>query len=411
MIGKKIMKHYKYIILGAGPSGLTHAHALIKNGVPREEILVLEKEDVSGGLCRSEQVDGSPLDIGGGHFLDVKNHKVIDFLFDFMPKNEWNLYKRISKIRLRGEEVDHPLEANLWQFSKEDQVDFIESIAQAGCVQGDQMPEGFANWITWKLGKRIAEEYMLPYNKKIWSMDPNELGTYWLYKLPDVSFRETLRSCLEGAPYGKLPAHGQFYYPKEYGYGEVWRRMGLALGTSLQTGVEIELIDLEKKEINNTWSADTIITTIPWTLWPQMCSLPEAILEQIKQLVNISIDVKYIPDTLDNDSHWIYEPDESIEHHRLLLRSNFSTNSKGYWTETNGSHSSDTKGWVHKNEFAYPVNTIAKPEAVKTILAWAAGHGIIGVGRWGKWEHMNSDVVVDEALNNVSKFMVTGEWS
>lgn len=45
-------------------------------------------------------------------------------------------------------------------------------------------------------------------------MDLDELGTYWLEKLPNVSFEETLRSCLEHKPYGTLPGHAQFYYPK-----------------------------------------------------------------------------------------------------------------------------------------------------------------------------------------------------
>jgi hypothetical protein len=47
-------------------------------------------------------VDGAPLDIGGGHFLDVRRPAVLDFLFQFMPRGEWNEYTRIAKIRLRG---------------------------------------------------------------------------------------------------------------------------------------------------------------------------------------------------------------------------------------------------------------------------------------------------------------------
>lgn len=60
----------KYLILGAGPAGLAFANMLKQNG--ETNFLVLEKEDSAGGLCRSEQVDGSPFDIGGGHFLDVR---------------------------------------------------------------------------------------------------------------------------------------------------------------------------------------------------------------------------------------------------------------------------------------------------------------------------------------------------
>lgn len=388
----------KFVVLGGGPSGLTVANALIRSGVELSQLVIIEKEPVVGGLCRSEMVDGAPLDIGGGHFLDVRREEVLNFLFQFMPREEWNLYDRVSKIRLRGTEVDHPLEANLWQFPTEVQVDYLESIAQAGCVRGEPMPESFAAWIEWKLGERIANEYMLPYNRKIWSMDPDELGTYWLYKLPDVSFRETLQSCLEGRPMGSLPAHGTFLYPKKHGYGEVWRRMGDALGDSLITSCPVEHIDLKTRTVNGRWQAETIISTIPWSMWPRYCELPESVDLAISCMKNASIDVDYHPDTLNNPSHWIYEPDENISYHRLLLRSNFVDGARGYWSETNTTRSQGTSGIRFRNEFAYPINTQGKPQAVDHVLAWARSHGIIGMGRWGRWEHMNSDIAVAEAL-------------
>lgn len=392
------MKKIKYLVLGAGPSGLTLAHSLLDAGCSLDEILVVEKQGISGGLCRSETVDGAPLDIGGGHFLDVKRKEVLDFMFRFMPREEWNLYDRVSKIRIHETEVDHPLEANLWQLPIEVQADYLESIAQAGCVRGEEMPESFAAWIKWKLGDKISHEYMIPYNRKIWSMDPDELGTYWLYKLPNVSFRETLLSCLVGKPMGALPAHGTFLYPKEFGYGEVWRRMGEALGDSLVTNCQVEHIDLATRTVNGLWQAETIISTIPWTLWSGYCDLPPDISSAISSLKNAPIDVDYHAETLENPAHWIYEPDESIDHHRLLLRSNFAKDARGYWTETNATRSPPTEGVRFHNEFAYPINTLGKPEAVEKILAWGRSHGVIGLGRWGRWEHMNSDVAVAEAL-------------
>ena len=388
----------KFVILGAGPSGLTLAHALLDAGYTLDDIIVIEQQNLAGGLCRSEMVDGAPVDIGGGHFLDVKRKEVLDFLFRFMPREEWNLHDRVSKIRIREMEVDHPLEANLWQFPSEVQADYLESIAQAGCVRGEAMPESFAAWIKWKLGDLIAQEYMLPYNRKIWSMDPDELGTYWLYKLPNVSFRETLLSCLEGQPMGALPAHGTFLYPKKFGYGEVWRRMGEALGDSLVTNCPVENIDLATRTVNGRWQAETIVSTIPWTLWSGYCALPKDILTAITSLKNAPIDVDYHSETLDSKSHWTYEPDESIAHHRLLLRSNFAPGAKGYWTEANATRSLPTESVRFHNEFAYPVNTLGKPEKVEKILAWGRENGIIGLGRWGRWEHMNSDIAVAEAL-------------
>ena len=74
---------FDYVILGAGPSGLAFAHMLLDAG--KTSFVVIEAEDEAGGLCRSVEVDGAPLDIGGGHFLDVKNTRVTDFLFRFLP--------------------------------------------------------------------------------------------------------------------------------------------------------------------------------------------------------------------------------------------------------------------------------------------------------------------------------------
>ena len=52
----------RYLVLGAGPAGLSFANSLLQKG--EDSFLVLESESEAGGLCRSMDVDGSPLDIG-----------------------------------------------------------------------------------------------------------------------------------------------------------------------------------------------------------------------------------------------------------------------------------------------------------------------------------------------------------
>ena len=199
----------KYLILGAGPAGLTIGNRLRQKGVT--DFLILEKNSEAGGLCRSIEVDGAPFDIGGGHFLDVRRPKVNEFLFEFMPKEEWNEFVRDSRIEMNGRMINHPIEANIWQMEIEDQVNYLKSIALAGCNTGKTMPLDFVSWIYWKLGDRIADDYMIPYNQKMFGQDLNELGTYWLSKLPNVSFEETLLSCLTKKAYGEQPGHTRFY--------------------------------------------------------------------------------------------------------------------------------------------------------------------------------------------------------
>lgn len=389
------MEKFKYIIIGAGPSGLSFAHRLIELG--EQSFVLLEREQEVGGLCRSVEVDGAPLDTGGGHFLDVKRREVLDFVFRFMPESEWTRHRRKSVIQIFGQEVDYPLESNVWQLPVEKQVDYITAAARAGSALDVKMPEEFQEWIQWKLGEAIARDYMIPYNKKIWSVDLNTLGTYWLYKLPNVSFREILQSCLERKPYGSIPAHGEFYYPKKFGYGEVWRRMGVELGDKLRTGVALRQVDTESRVVNETLQAETIINTAPWTAWAHIAELPTYVRAAIDRLVHIPIDVEYFSRKIDSSAHWIYYPDPEVRYHRALLRANFLPGSRGYWTESNGTRTASKvlgEG-VFRNEYAYPVNTRGKPEAVKIISEWAFRNGIVPLGRWGTWEHMNSDVAVE----------------
>lgn len=397
------MLSVKYCILGAGPSGLTFASSLKSRG--ETSFVLLEKEAEAGGLCRSKIVDDSPLDIGGGHFLDVRRDDVLDFLFEFMPREEWQEFDRVSKIRLRGQQVDHPLEGNIWQFETQDQVDFLESIARAGCVNDYPQPDMFSDWIRWKLGSKIADEYMLPYNRKMWGEHFESLGVYWLYKLPDVSFRETLESCLLRKAGGKLPAHGKFLYPKKFGYGEVWSRIAESLGDQYVGNYTVDSIDPFEKTINNSIRYETLVTTIPWPIWSPWDVLPFEVEKAVSELKHTSVDVDYHSDICKTNAHWTYEPSEKVPHHRYLFRSNFCTGARGYWVESNANRSSSDFDFRHHNEYAYPVSTIGKPRAIQTVKDWANKMNIIPLGRWGTWEHMNSDIAVHLALEAAKKIV------
>lgn len=431
------MEKVKYLILGAGPAGLTFANMLKRKG--EESFLILEKEKEAGGLCRSEEVDGSPLDIGGGHFLDVRRPKVCEFLFDFLPKEEWALFRRDSRICLQSAVVGHPLEANIWQFPLEEQVEYLSSIAKAGCNSGEPVPERFVEWIVWKLGQKIADDYMLPYNQKMFADELDTLGIYWLDKLPDVSFEDTLRSCLARKPFGSQPGHASFYYPKKYGYGEVWKRMAEAVAPKVVYGCEAEEIDCTpsghgipsfdgaspfgstppkegvdvcrtkavKTKNGQSFMADKIITTVPWASFSQITGMPEELFLSIKDLKSSAVEIRYVPENLDTQAHWLYVPDLKIPYHRILVRHNFCQESRGYWLETRAERtamfSPEDENYRYLNSCAYPLNTMGKPEIVEKLLAFGRENQIYGLGRWGEHSHYNSDVVVERAMELAEK--------
>lgn len=392
----------KYLILGAGPSGLTFANRLKQMG--ESSFLVLEKEKEAGGLCRSAQVDGSPFDIGGGHFLDVRRPKVNEFLFQFMPEEEWDKFDRDSRIAVNGDVISHPIEANIWQMKLENQVEYLKSIAVAGCNLKEEMPQEFVSWIYWKLGDKIAENYMIPYNQKMFGEDLNQLGTYWLEKLPNVSFEETLLSCLTKKAYGEQPGHAKFFYPQKYGYGELWLRMAEEIKGQIQYDASVHTINFDTNTVTTkegeTYSADVIISTIPWMEFEAITGMPQELQEKIGHLKYSSVQTEYFPENLDTEAQWIYYPDPQLSYHRILVRHNFCNGSKGYWTECNSTrvdeHTEST--FQYLNQYAYPLNTIGKPQIMKELLEWAKTRRVYGLGRWGEHQHYNSDLVVELAL-------------
>ena len=396
----------RFLILGAGPAGLAFASRLIHNG--QRDLLVLEAESQAGGLCRSALVDGSPLDIGGGHILDVRRPEVVKFLFQFMPREEWTHFVRNTAIYFDGKYISHPFEANIWQTDIDSQVEYLASIAKAGCVTGKSMPQKFTDWIVWKLGRKIADDYMLPYNAKMFGAELDNLGTYWLEKLPDVSFEDTIRSCLEHQAHAKQPGHAEFFYPVNHGYGELWLRMANALDGRVIYGQRVEAVDFDTHTVRTHEGAEfhgeVIINTIPYAEFRELHGMPDSLRTSIAGLKHTSVQVKYSPKNLDTPYQWIYYPDMNLSYHRIFVRHNVLLGSKGIWYETNTDRiEPDTNTFAYVSKYAYPLNTIQKPQIMAALLEWMKAHKVFGLGRWGEHQHYNSDLTVELGIRLADK--------
>ena len=394
------------LILGAGPAGLTLGNRLKDMGV--DTFTILEKEKEAGGLCRTVMMDGVPVDIGGPHWLDAQNPEVCSYLFRFLPKDNWTIFERNSKIMMPdGQIIGSPIEANIWQLKREDQVDYLESISKAGCNTGAPMPEDFVDWVYWKLGDRIAEDYMLPYNTKMYGDNLPEMGTYWLYKLPNVSFRETLMSCLNRGFYGKQPCHASFYYTK-YGYGEVWKRMADSIAAHIHYNCAAETIDMDTRTVTaadgTSYSADVIVNTIPWTAFKTIKGIPEELRQKVSELKSTSVEVRFVDKELESDAQWMYCANPKLPFHRLTLLKNLLPGFHGMLVETQKERLGLYKEGEcpsrlsYMNEYAYPVHTVRKPQIMSELLTYSRKKNVYGLGRWGEHQQHNSDVTVGLAM-------------
>ncbi|MPN26767.1 hypothetical protein SDC9_174192 [bioreactor metagenome] len=231
------------------------------------------------------------------------------------------------------------------------------------------------------------------------------LGTYWLYKLPNVSYEQTLKSCQEHQFYGVMPAHSSFYYPIKYGYGEVYLRMAAFLGEHIHTNYTVTDFDWKNRVVNNEYQAECIINTLPWQELSN--AFPQEIKNEIKNLLYTSVDVDYYDEDYNHHTQMTYFADETLPYHRIIYRKEFiqSEDVRGYWTEANSKIGCKKGKLSYTNKYAYPINTINKPASAEKVKLWAEKQKILSIGRWGDWQYHNSDVVMQQGIDLAKKLL------
>lgn len=410
------MQTVQVIIIGAGISGITFGRLLQLAGC--QDFVILEAEAEAGGLCRTRQVGNHWLDIGGGHFLCTKYPQVYDFIFEHLPRSEFNFFPRVSRLMIEGHEIDYPIESNIWQLPLEIQTQFLISVIQNGEARGLPAPTNFEEWIRWKLGDRIAESYMLPYNQKIWGVEAQELDIDWLHKIPRLNLQEIVRACLERqAPGGKMPSHEGFYYPKQGGFQTIFNAIARPLEQHIHLNTPAQTLEATNQGtiVNGQYQAALVINTIPWAKLKFQPALPIAIEQAIQQLRHNTITVSLHEQLRHPTAHWLYEPDLQLRHHRRFYIHNFAPHSQenGVYYETNQKRwqSDSTDLYVHHNEYAYPLPTLGHQQAIAQVLSFMAARSIRGLGRWGQWQYFNSDVCIWEAMQLFQKLWGTSSGS
>lgn len=174
---------------------------------------------------------------------------------------------------------------------------------------------------------------------------------------------------------------------------------------NIEYNVSVDKLDCEKTTINDTYSAEYIINTIPWTEFKDISGCHAKIAGYCKELPYTSLEVRYFEEDREDNAHWVFYPDLNLPYHRRFYRNNFIEGGHGGFYETNTERLVPAEGWKYVNQYAYPCNTVKKREMIKAILQEMEKHNIFGVGRWGEWEHFNSDTVVNRVISISKKFL------
>lgn len=155
----------KYLILGAGISGLTFANYC------EDDYIIIEKENEVGGYCRTIKKGDFIWDYAG-HFFHFNTEEFKKKFIDKMPEEDIVYNEKCTKIVHKDKMIDFPFQTNIHQLDKEE---FIDCLYDLFNKEEKKKYDNFLDMLYGKFGKSIVEKFLKPYNEKLYAVDLQEL--------------------------------------------------------------------------------------------------------------------------------------------------------------------------------------------------------------------------------------------
>jgi protoporphyrinogen oxidase len=417
-------------ILGGGISGLTLQRFLAHQGE------VLEKAPVPGGLCRTFWKDGFGFDIGG-HILFSKHQHVTDLVNTLLGDNI-NCCKRLNMILFKGRYVKYPFENDLGALDKQDCYECLVDYLKADYPN----PTNFAEWAYHTFGKSIADKYLIPYNRKIWKLEPSEMGMEWVGRVPKPPMEDVVKSALGIATEG-YTHQLYFRYPLHGGFESVVKAM-IKPGTKQTYNFAIKSI----RKAGSQWvvsngerahTYDHLVLSFPIReAIGCFADVPREVIEAVQRLRYNALRLVFIAVNNESlmDKSAVYIPDPTVHPHRVCYMGFFSPNMVKPGTSSlvaevtvrpgddvdrmdNESYVDlivgdlDRAGIIRKQdvivrdtrrvEYAYPVYDRDYGKNTKIIRDYFNTLGIDQLGRFAEFDYINSDECIHRAMRLAEK--------
>ncbi|NLJ97331.1 MAG: UDP-galactopyranose mutase [Clostridiales bacterium] len=232
---------FKYVIVGAGLAGLTMAERIAN--ILGEKVLVIEKRDhIGGNIYDSYNNDGILIHNYGPHIFHTNDHEVYLYLSKF---TEWNDFWHRVLTYVDGNLVPMPITVEtinkLYNLNLDcSQVEeFLKN--QAEDIKEIKTSKDVA---LSKVGKDIYEKIFESYTRKQWGVDPAELDTSVISRIPIRLNRDTryFADKYQGMP--------------KYGYTKMCENM------IANKNIKI-MLNTEYKEVMDQIQYETLIYTGP----------------------------------------------------------------------------------------------------------------------------------------------------
>ncbi len=164
------------VVIGAGPAGLTAARKLSQAG---RAAMVLEADDVVGGISRTVARDGWRFDIGGHRFY-TKVQAVEDLWHEILAPGDFLLRPRMSRIYYEGKFYDYP-------------INVVNALRNLGLAEAARCGLSFLKvrvvppkdqsslegYVVANYGWRLYEHFFKAYSEKVWGVPPSEVSADW----------------------------------------------------------------------------------------------------------------------------------------------------------------------------------------------------------------------------------------
>lgn len=418
----------RYLILGGGPCGIGAALRLLELGIG--EFLLVEKNDYLGGLATSfNDGEGFTWDLGG-HVQFSHYDKFDEYMDLALDANGWLNHERQSWIYQYGRYIPYPLQLNLHRLPDEKKWACVSGLLDASRAHNSHDPGDFREWIITTFGKGLAEEFMLPYNFKVWAHPLETMEYQWIGERVAVPALDTvLKSiCLNEDSISWGP-NNTFRFPKMGGTGVIWKSLGRRVpDTCLLMNGDVRSLDLKKKCVKvrdyGSVKYDCLINTIPVDRLCRYSNQP-----QLKELAAkfsyssthvIGIGMKGEPPADLREKCWIYFPEGNSPYYRVTVFSNYSPNNTPSPGETwslmaevsesahkqvnkssvvdqsldamrkTGLIASDTRilsRWHTRLEHGYPTPFKGRDEVLEKIHQQLESQSVFSRGRFGGWKY------------------------
>ena len=194
----RIMKQHskdKVILVGGGPAGLTAAYQLSKLGI---RSMVLEKDDIVGGIARTVNYKGYRFDIGGHRFFTKV--KIVEDMWHEVLGSEFLRRSRLSRIYYNSRFFYYPLRASnallglgFWTC-----LSVLMSYIKAQ-IFPQKPEETFEQWVSNRFGRKLYSIFFKTYTEKVWGIPCSEITAEWAaQRIKGLSLFSALKNALIG---------------------------------------------------------------------------------------------------------------------------------------------------------------------------------------------------------------------